>query len=56
MDQNDIYNLLLEINNRLDEALNYYNFKTSPDATLSELKLIDENAQKATTLQKWARM
>lgn len=56
MDQNDIYKLLLEINNRLDEALNYYNLKTSQGATLRELKLIDENAQKSATLQKWARM
>ena len=56
MDQNEIYKLLLEINNKLDEALNYYNLKTSPSATLRELKLIDENSQKATTLQKWARM
>lgn len=56
MNENEIYKLLLEIENRIDDALNHYNLKTSPSATLRELKQIDRIAQKSATLQKWARL
>ena len=56
MNENEIYKLLLDIENKVDEALNHYNLKSSPSATIRELKQIDLIAQKTATLQKWARL
>ena len=56
MTQEELNTKLIKINDLLDELLNHFNMVDSEAPTQNQLKQIDLNAHKATTLQKWARL